>query len=111
MTLLLYSRADTWLTQSEKREVDRPLRSFAHLVALSVKGVGYALGTLVPKRKLPGAGNGFRQPGSAVAMLALFFAGASGILHGETTSALHPLLPRLRLSAKAPSTPPSRSKT
>ena len=83
MTLLLYSRADTWLTQSDKREVDRPLRSFAHLVALSVKGVGYALGTLVPKKKLP-AREAVSAAGSAVAMLALFFAGACGVLHGET---------------------------
>ena len=83
MTLLLYSRADAWLTQSEKREVDRPFRSFAHLMALSVKGVGYALGTLVPKRKLPAPAT-VSAAGSAAAMLALFFAGASGILHGET---------------------------
>ncbi len=84
MTLILYSRADTWLTQSEKREVDRPLRSFGHLMLLSVKGVGYALGTLVPKRKLPAPAT-VRAAGSAVAMLALFFAAASGVLHGETT--------------------------
>ena len=84
MTLILYSRADTWLAQSEKREVDRPLRSFLHLVALSAKGVGYALGTLLPKRKSPAA-PAVSQTGSAVAMLALLIAGASGVLHAEAT--------------------------
>jgi cellulose synthase (UDP-forming) len=75
MTLILYSRADTWLAQSELREVDRPLRSFAYLMALSVKGVGYALGTLIPKRKFPEPAR-VSPAGSAVAMLALLFAGA-----------------------------------
>jgi len=86
MTLILYSRADTWLAQSELREVDRPLRSFAHLVALSVKGVGYALGTLLPKKKLqqPAA---VASAGSAVAMLALFLAGAQIFARAESTAA------------------------
>ena len=89
MTLLLYSRADTWLTQSEKREVDRPLRSFAHLVVLSVKGVGYALGALLPKRKIPAPAR-VSAAGSAVAMLAVFLAGACGVLHAEKTVVSHP---------------------
>src|SRR5271154_401715 len=42
LTLVLYSRADTWLSRSERRENDRPLLSFARLVRLSVRGVGYA---------------------------------------------------------------------
>jgi cellulose synthase (UDP-forming) len=75
MTLILYSRADTWLAQSELREVDRPLRSFANLMALSVKGVGYALGTLLPKKKVQEPAR-VASAGSAVAMLALLFAGA-----------------------------------
>ena len=85
MTLILYSRADTWLATSEKREVDRPLRSFARLVTLSIKGVGYALGTLIPKRTK-------QEPvrvsaaGSAAAMLALFFAGAAGLLHAQANT-------------------------
>ena len=53
LTLVLYSRADSWLSRSERREADMPFRSFARLVRLSIKGVGYALGTLIPKRKAP----------------------------------------------------------
>jgi cellulose synthase (UDP-forming) len=55
LTLVLYSRADTWLARSENRQVDRPFISFLRLVKLSVRGVGYALSTLVPKRKAPAA--------------------------------------------------------
>jgi cellulose synthase (UDP-forming) len=52
LTLVLYSGADAWLARSERREPDQPLRSFARLMRLSVKGVGYALGTLIPRRKV-----------------------------------------------------------
>ena len=86
MTLILYSRADTWLAQNEKREVDRPLRSFAHLVVLSLKGVGYALGTLLPKKKIQEPAR-VSAAGAAAAMLALFIAAPCGSLHAEPTAA------------------------
>jgi cellulose synthase (UDP-forming) len=85
MTLVLYSRADTWLAQSELREVDRPLRGFLHLGALSVKGVGYALGTLLPKKKLREP-VGTARAGSAIAMLAVLLGGASLSLRAATTA-------------------------
>lgn len=51
LTLALYSRADSWLTRSERRVADRPWLSFLRLVQFSVKGVWYALASLIPKRK------------------------------------------------------------
>jgi len=51
LTLVLYSRADSWLSRSQRREADKPWLSFARLVKLSVKGVGHALGVLIPKKK------------------------------------------------------------
>jgi cellulose synthase (UDP-forming) len=96
MTLILYSRADTWLARSELREADRPLHSFANLVALSVKGVGYALGTLVPKKKIQTPAT-VGAAGSAVAMLALFFAGA----HLSARAATNPAVPPPAAVAKA----------
>ena len=75
LTLVLYSRADSWLSRSERREADKPWRSFARLVRLSIKGVGHALGTLVPKRKeaeLPAA----VRAGTALLVLAMALAGA-----------------------------------
>jgi cellulose synthase (UDP-forming) len=87
MTLILYSRADTWLAQSELRQTDRPLRSFGYLMALSVKGVGYALGTLLPKKK-PREAAGVGAAGSAVAVLALLFAAAHMNARAEATTAV-----------------------
>ncbi len=52
LTLVLFSGADTWLSRSENREFDRPLRSFTRLARLSVHGVRYALLSLVPRKKL-----------------------------------------------------------
>ncbi len=86
MTLVLYSRADTWLARGEHREVDRPLRSLAHLVFLSVKGLGYALGTLIPRKKaLPPTGA--VRAGSAAAIVAVLLAGASVRLQAQSRPA------------------------
>ncbi len=48
LTILLYSRADTWLGWGESRETDRPLRSLARIVRLSFGGLALA-GHLVLK--------------------------------------------------------------
>lgn len=52
LTLVLFSGADTWLSRSESRQPDRPLRSFARLARLSVRGVVYALQWLIPRKSL-----------------------------------------------------------
>src|SRR5277367_5185776 len=82
LTLVLYSRADSWLSRSERREADKPWRSFARLVRLSIKGVGHAIGILVPKRKeaeLPAA----VRAGTALLVLAMVLAGAFAPLCAE----------------------------
>ena len=84
LTLVLYSRADSWLSRSERREADKPLRSFARLVRLSIKGVGYALGTLIPRRKSPELAATARA-GAAVTVVAMILAGASVMLGAQTT--------------------------
>ena len=38
LTMVLYSRADTWLGWDERRESDHPVRSFARIVRLAVRG-------------------------------------------------------------------------
>ncbi len=75
LTLVLYSRADSWLSRSERRQADRPWRSFLRLVRLSVKGVGHALGVLIPKRKEPGLPATVRA-GTTVLVLATILGGA-----------------------------------
>ncbi len=51
LTLILFSGADTWLTRMENRQTDRPMQSFGRLMKLSVRGVGYALMSLIPRKK------------------------------------------------------------
>ena len=89
LTLVLYSRADSWLSRSERREADKPWRSFARLVRLSVKGVGHALGVLIPKKKeaaLPAPA----RAGAAVLVLAMLLAGASVPLSAQKHGKLSP---------------------
>jgi cellulose synthase (UDP-forming) len=75
LTLVLYSRADSWLSRSERREADKPWRSFARLVSLSIKGVGHALGTLIPRKKEPDLPAAVRT-GTAVLLFAMILGGA-----------------------------------
>lgn len=71
LTVVLYSRADSWLSRFENRQVDRPLHSFARLVRLSIKGVGYALVGWIPKKKTQQVA----AASAAVLMMAAFLAG------------------------------------
>ena len=53
LTMVLYSRADTWLGWDEKREGDHPVRSFARIVRLAGRGLRQ---TILPgKRSRDGA--------------------------------------------------------
>jgi len=58
LTMVLYSRADTWLGWGESREVDRPLMSMWRILQLSFHGLSQSLrgltgtGRTVPKGKL-----------------------------------------------------------
>ena len=82
LTLVLYSRADSWLSRSERREADKPFRSFARLVRLSIKGVGYALGTLIPKRKAPELATVARA-GTAAVLFVMVLAGSVAPLRAQ----------------------------
>jgi cellulose synthase (UDP-forming) len=53
LTEALYSRADSWLGWGESREVDRPLRSLARILKLSVNGLGIALVSLLSPLRRP----------------------------------------------------------
>ncbi|MBT9330118.1 UDP-forming cellulose synthase catalytic subunit [Paracidobacterium acidisoli] len=90
LTLVLYSGADTWLSRGEHREPDQPLRSFARLVRLSVRGVGYALGTLIPRRKATGmAAAGAR---AAMVLFAVLLAGVTALRAQTPQSAPAPAM-------------------
>jgi cellulose synthase (UDP-forming) len=50
LTMVLYSRADTWLGWGESREPDHPLRSLARIFRIAVRGFGQTIRALT-KRK------------------------------------------------------------
>jgi cellulose synthase (UDP-forming) len=49
LTLVLYSRADSWLTEDHAR--DRPLKSLGAIVRLSLRGIRYSFTGFLPARK------------------------------------------------------------
>lgn len=56
LTMVLYSRADTWLGWGESREVDRPLKSLKLIFQLSMKGLSQTARGLVQTKKPPPKG-------------------------------------------------------
>jgi cellulose synthase (UDP-forming) len=51
LTMVLYSRADTWLGWGESREVDRPLRSMQRIFSLSLQGLKQTMVNLTTRKK------------------------------------------------------------
>jgi cellulose synthase (UDP-forming) len=51
LTMVLYSRADTWLGWGESREADRPLRSLALIFRLALTGLAQTFGGLFRSKK------------------------------------------------------------
>jgi len=47
LTMILYSRADTWLGPREAREPDHPMRSLGRILRLSLYGLGQTAGSLM----------------------------------------------------------------
>ena len=50
LTMVLFSRADSWLGWGESREVDQPLRSLGRIIRIAFRGLGMAVGAMMPKR-------------------------------------------------------------
>ncbi len=92
LTLVLFSGADTWLSRSENRERDQPLRSFARLARLSVSGIVYALQSLVPRKKMREelASAGAR---AAVILLAILLVGPRISAEGRKPAGVDSSLP------------------
>src|SRR5579859_1668237 len=51
LTVVLYSRADTWLGWGESREVDQPMKSLAGIFAISMQGLKMTFTSLFFKEK------------------------------------------------------------
>ncbi len=56
LTMVLYSRADTWLGWGETREPDRPMRSFILIFRLSMQGLSQTFRGLMKTKKTPPKG-------------------------------------------------------
>jgi cellulose synthase (UDP-forming) len=76
LTMVLYSRADTWLGWGEAREIDRPLTSLGRILQLSFWGLKRTFGGLMTRKKSPPKG---RLATSAAKVL--IFASLLGLGH------------------------------
>ncbi len=76
LTMVLYSRADTWLGWGESREQDRPLRSLGRIFELSMRGLTMTTKALLfpQRRSAPPKG---RLVTSVVPLLLILLAGTT----------------------------------
>jgi cellulose synthase (UDP-forming) len=49
LTMVLFSRADSWLGWGESRDVDQPLRSLGRIVKIAFRGLGMAVRSMRPR--------------------------------------------------------------
>ena len=105
LTMVLYSRADSWLGWGESRESDNVLRSLARIFQISMHGLASTFQSLFTgkdndgKRGKRGRGLSVVNPAVIVA-LALLLAGAPRLLRAQQVAGTTPLgqstvLPRL----------------
>lgn len=85
LTLVLYSRADAWLT--EERLPDRPLKSLATIIRLSFRGIGYSFSSLLPNRKSKTLS---QEAESAATLLLCFLTLFSATLRAQPRSTTEP---------------------
>ena len=82
LTMVLYSRADTWLGWGESREADRPLRSLRRIFAISLRGLGMTAWALLSRPRRTAVPKGRLVTG--VAPLALLLLAGSRMTFGQT---------------------------
>lgn len=103
LTMVLYSRADTWLGWGESREADRPMRSLGRIFTISMHGLARTAQTLVKHKQEPKPKG--RLATSIVPMVLFLFAATStfGAPQGEQQTVRRPVM--AAATADAPSTP------
>lgn len=75
LTMVLFSRADSWLGWGESREVDRPLKSLGRIVRIAFRGLGMAIRALMPRRNTR---QGKKEPLAAESLTLLLALGLLG---------------------------------
>ncbi|MGA2961509.1 MAG: UDP-forming cellulose synthase catalytic subunit, partial [Candidatus Korobacteraceae bacterium] len=74
LTRVLYSRANSWINWNEKRGVDRPLRTYMHLVGLAFKGLKYIVfGLALSKFHAPKSDTPAKKGNSGLLQKPIFF--------------------------------------
>ncbi|HEX4651509.1 MAG TPA: UDP-forming cellulose synthase catalytic subunit [Granulicella sp.] len=85
LTMVLYSRADTWLGWGDSREVDRPLRSMQRILALSLQGLKQTMASFTGRKKSPEQ----RALISDIFPLLLFVLFSSLLAHAQVRPRVH----------------------
>ncbi|WP_263365900.1 UDP-forming cellulose synthase catalytic subunit [Edaphobacter bradus] len=88
LTMVLYSRADTWLGWGESREADRPLKSLGLILKLSLRGLSQTIRGLMTTKKTAPKG---RLVTSIAPVLVLFVLAGAARLAAQQGSQLPPM--------------------
>ncbi len=116
LTMVLYSRADTWLGWGETREADKPLTSLARIVKLAFTGFEQTVRAMTKQEKSNPEG---KLATSIVPILLLTILFSAGSIWAQVNPTLSTQLPRQATATlpatgattphPAPSTPSSPS--
>ncbi len=105
LTMVLYSRADTWLGWGEQREADRPMKSLVRILRLSFHGLNITVrGLLATRKNKAPKGRLAASAAAPLLLLALLVAtGTRTAFAAQATPTLPPVAPAAAASpAPAP---------
>ena len=88
LTMVLYSRADTWLGWGENREPDQPMKSLGLILKLAIKGLSETARGLMKTTKKTSPKGKLATSIAPLIVLALLFSATTLIAQPDPTSAL-----------------------
>ncbi len=86
LTMVLFSRADSWLGWGESREVDQPLRSLGRIIRIAFRGLRMAIRSAMPKRNGKSKGRPVAAESVLAVLIAVGLAGWGGTARGQDTA-------------------------
>jgi cellulose synthase (UDP-forming) len=86
LTMVLFSRADSWLGWGESREVDQPLKSLGRIIRIAFRGLGMAVSAMMPSRNEKAEKKAAVTAESLVLLLALGLAGWGATAKAQTAA-------------------------
>jgi cellulose synthase (UDP-forming) len=103
LTMVLYSRADSWLGWGESRESDNVLNSLGRIFVISMHGLSSTFKSLFTKEKGVKSNSLSIARTSVILLFAALLAGGAQSLHGQT----HAAAPAVRAAAAPAAIPPA----